>query len=205
MKTKTVNLYEFNELSDSAKEKARQWFREASSGDSYWSEYTIEEAKEQGENMGLDIVNIYFRGFWSQGDGACYTGSWNACDVKAGETAKDWGDSPETKEIRRIASEFEEFAKTWPESSFKVEHHGHYSHEFCTSFDVSLGDDADNDLPAGQWKEACDSLIETARDYMRWIYKQLEKEYEYQNSDEHVDESILANEYTFLISGERED
>ena len=67
------------------------------------------------------------------------------------------------------------------------------------------GEDADNELPAGQWKEACDSLIETARDYMRWIYKQLEKEYDYQNSDECVDENILANEYTFEINGTRED
>lgn len=207
MTTKTVNLYTFNELSDSAKEKARDWWRSASCDDSFWSECTIDETKEQGRNMGLDIDEVYFRGFWSQGDGACFVGSWNACDVKAGETAKDWGDSPATKEIRRIAAEFEEFAKTWPESSFKVEHRGHYSHEFCTSFDVSLGEDADNneEVSPEQWREACDFIIETARDYMRWIYRQLEKEYEYQNSNEVIDEALENNEYTFTEEGERED
>ena len=205
MKTKTVNLFTFNELSDSAKEKARNWWRECSAGDSYWSESVIDEAKEQGKNMGLDINNIHYSGFWSQGDGACFTGSWSAANVKAGETAEGWGDSPETTRIKQIAAEFEQFAKDWPESSFTVEHRGHYSHEYCTDFNVSLGHDADNELPAGQWKGACDSIIETARDYMRWIYKQLEKEDQYQNSDECVDENILANEYTFLESGKRED
>lgn len=207
MITKTTNLYTFNELSDSAKERARQWWREGSSDDAFWSECTIDEAKEQAKNMGLDIDRVYFRGFWSQGDGACFEGSWNAGRVKAGETAKDWGDSPVTKEIRRIASEFEQFAQKWPESSFSVEHHGHYSHEYCTYFSVSLGEEADNneEISPEQWREAHDWIVDIARDYMRWIYKQLEKEYEYQNSDEVIDELLESNEYTFLENGKRED
>ena len=207
MTTKTVNLYEFNELSEAAKEKARNWWRECNNDDTFWSECTIDEAKEQGENMGLDIDKVYFRGFWSQGDGACYTGTWSASCVKVGETAKGWGDSPATTEIKRIAAEFEQFAKAWPESSFSVKHSGHYSHEFCTDFNVSLGEDADNneEVSPEQWREASDSLIETARDYMRWIYRQLEKEYEYQNSDECIDENLTGNSYTFKEDGTRED
>jgi hypothetical protein len=206
MTTKTVNLYTFDELSDSAKEKARQWWREASSDDTFWSECTIEEAKEQGRNMGLDIDKIYWSGFWSQGDGACYVGSWNASRVKVGETAKDWGDSPATEEIRRIASQFEQFAQKWPESSFTVKHSGHYSHEFCTDFLVEFGNEI---AETGEWNESLNDaekhLIETARDYMRWIYKQLEKEYEYQNSDEVIDELLEGNSYTFTVEGKRED
>lgn len=206
MTTKTINLFTFNELSDSAKEKARAWWREGSNDDSFWSECVIDDAKEQGRNMGLDIDKVYFRGFWSQGDGACYEGTWHACDVKAGETAKDWGDSPATKEIRRIAAEFEETAKNFPNASFSVKHSGHYSHEFCTTFNVSLGEDEDNgSISQEEWSRAEGDLIETARDYMRWIYKQLEKEYEYQNSDEVIDELLESNGYTFRIDGERED
>lgn len=207
MTTKTINLYTFNELSDSAKEKARNWWRESSCDDSFWSECTIDEAKEQAKNMGLDIGNIYFRGFWAQGDGACFTGSWHACDVKTGETVKDWGDSPATKEIRRIAAEFEETAKKFPNSRFSVKHSGHYSHEYCTSFDVSLGEEEDNleNMSQEEWSLAETDLIGTARDYMRWIYKQLEKEYEYLNSDEVIDEILESNQYTFDEDGERED
>lgn len=207
MTTKTVTLYLFNELSDSAKEKARNWWREGSMDDCYWSESTLDEAKEQAVNMGLDIDKIYFRGFSSQGDGACYVGKWHACDVKAGETAKDWGDSPATKEIKRIAESFKEFAKEFPESSFSVTHSGHYSHEYCTNFDISLGQSQDNleGFTRDDWNAAESNLIEIARDYMRWIYKQLETEYDYQNSDECVDEIIINNDYSFLEDGTRED
>lgn len=206
MTTKTINLFTFNELSDSAKEKARNWWREGSNDDTFWSECVIDEAKEEGRNMGLDIDKVYFRGFWSQGDGACFEGTWHACDVKAGETAKDWGDSPDTKEVRRIAAEFEETAKNFPNASFSVKHRGHYSHEFCTDFNVSLGEDEDNgSISQEEWSRAESDLIETARDYMRWIYKQLEKEYEYQNSDEVIDELLESNGYTFREDGERED
>ena len=207
MKTKTINLYTFEELSESAKEKARDWWRSCNDGDSFWSECTIDEAKEQGRNMGLDIDRVYFRGFWSQGDGACYEGTWHACDVKAGETAKGWGDCEATKEIRRIASCFEELAAKYPSASFRVKHSGHYCHEFSTTFDVSLGEEEDNleNITQEEWSAAEGDLIETARDYMSWIYRQLEKEYEYQNSAECIDELLVSNEYTFTEDGERED
>jgi hypothetical protein len=38
---------------------------------------------------------------------------------------------------------------------------------------------------------------------MRWIYRQLEREYDYQNADAQVDENIRANEYEFYEDGKR--
>ena len=35
-KTITTTVYEFHELSDKAKEKARDWYRKASSNDEWW-------------------------------------------------------------------------------------------------------------------------------------------------------------------------
>jgi len=206
MTTKTVNLFTFDELSDSAKEKARDWYRTASCDDSFSSEYILDEAKEQAQKMGLDIDKIYYSGFSNQGDGCCYIGDWHASRVTS-EVADGWGESPATSEIKRIAGEFKAFADKYPESSFRVKHSGHYYHKYCTDFTVSLGEENDDseNLSQEEWSAAENSLIETARDYMEWIYRQLEKEYEYQNSDECVDESILANQYTFLEDGERED
>ncbi len=43
------------------------------------------------------------------------------------------------------------------------------------------------------------------RDYADWIYSTLQKEYYWRMEDEQVDESILANEYTFDEDGNRED
>lgn len=51
--------------------------------------------------------------------------------------------------------------------------------------------------------ELVDNLIEALTDFNSWIFKSLEKEYEYLMSDESVDESIKANEYEFTEDGER--
>lgn len=223
----TIEAYEFHELSDAAKEKARAWWREASAGDSWWSESTIEEANEQAKLMGITIdpVNqkwrsadgkrsgvdmsprIYWRGFWSQGDGACFEGTWRASDVQADKVADGWGDDPATTEIKRIAAEFDRIAKAYPHSSFSVKHRGRYYHEHCTEFDFQFPDDNEGeDWPESkreEWDKECDALKEAAKDFMRWIYRQLEKEYEYHDSDEQIDETIMANEYLFTAEGKR--
>ena len=36
IETTTRTLYKFDELSDEAKEKARDWYREAGAGDQWW-------------------------------------------------------------------------------------------------------------------------------------------------------------------------
>jgi hypothetical protein len=56
MKTIETKVYEFNELSDKAKEKARAWYREGSF-DYEWCDSTYEDAKTAGliiEGFGLD-------------------------------------------------------------------------------------------------------------------------------------------------------
>ena len=38
---------------------------------------------------------------------------------------------------------------------------------------------------------------------MLWIYRQLEKEYDYRNADEQLDDGIRCNEYLFTETGQR--
>ena len=40
------------------------------------------------------------------------------------------------------------------------------------------------------------------RDFAQWIYDGLEAEYEYRQSDEVIDEAMIANEYEFTEDGE---
>lgn len=51
--------------------------------------------------------------------------------------------------------------------------------------------------------DAEETIIEALRDLARWLYHQLEHEYEHLSSDEVVDETIAANEYTFTGGGRR--
>ena len=63
----------------------------------------------------------------------------------------------------------------------------------------------ERDSPTGQdmTADAEDVVIEALRDLARWLYRQLEREYEYLSSDEAVDETIIANGYTFTETGRR--
>ena len=223
-KDRTIKVYQFDELDETAKEKAREWYREGNCEDSYWSESVIDDAATVAEYMGIDIKQtpvklmngetrykptVYYSGFWSQGDGACFEGTWRAGDVQA-DKLKEY--APQDKELHRIVDGLAEFAKEYPDGYFSVKHRGHYSHSGCTSFDVELPceqeEELEYDSPAYKVLQVKlgkdeDTLVELARDFMDWIYRTLEKEWDYQNSDEQVDEAIRINEYEFLVDGTR--
>ena len=223
-KQKITLVYQFDELSGKAKERAREWYRKGNCEDNYWSEAVIDDATGIATMLGIDLgrtayetmggktkykPTVYFSGFWSQGDGACFEGTWRAKDVQA-DKLKAY--APQDKELHRIVDGLAELAKEYPDGYFSVKHRGHYSHSECTSFDVELPSEKEEELDYGspEWKtlqvklgEDEDTLTQLARDFMDWIYKQLEKEWDYQNSDEQVDEAIKANEYEFLENGER--
>lgn len=205
MKTKTINLYTFNELSDSAKERARDWWRKAFSGDNFWAEYTEEEARQQANFMGFNVEKILWSGFASQGDGACFIGRWNAQDLTTNEVANGWGECDSTTEIKAIAAKFAKLAEQFPELQVKISHRDRYCHERsvdydCHFFDLETGEEKDwpDNFFEIDFKEACVDLFQ-------WIYRQLEKEYEYQNSAECIDELLVSNGYTFTEDGRRED
>ena len=81
-----------------------------------------------------------------------------------------------------------------------VTYRGHYEHSGCTSIDVSH-----DEYPYRDIGDCEDAVIQALREFMDWIYKMLEDEYDWLTSDEAGDESIIANEYTFLENGKRED
>ena len=47
------------------------------------------------------------------------------------------------------------------------------------------------------------ALTEALRDLARWLYRQLEAEYDHLTSDESIEEGIIVNEYTFTEGGRR--
>lgn len=227
MREKTIKLYTYSELSDEAKAKARGWYRDVTVGDEHYRESVYALAADAALLFGFSIRQrrvalmngthkyrpaIYYRGFWSQGDGACCEGNWRAADVKPGDVAEC---HPQDAELQRIAAEFERIARAYPDACFSVAHHGRHYHSGETMFDVDMNPAEDSDdvtRTTKAWNAirvrdgaVAGELIRAARDFMDWIYKQLETEYEYQNSDAVVAETIEANEYEFTADGERAD
>lgn len=208
MREITSKVYQFDELSESAKERARDWFREGNCEDTFWSENVIEDAATIAGLMGIDIRTrpvklmgggtrnepcIYWEGFSHQGSGACFEGRW---EYKKGcvKAVKEY--APKDAELHRIVEGLAAIQrKYFYQVTVEVSHRGHYQHSYCTEFE----NPSTMELSAEDFDEVKGLL----RSLMDWIYRQLEKEWEYQNSDECVDENIKANEYEFTEEGRR--
>lgn len=140
-----------------------------------WWDSTFYDAKAIGALMGFDIDDIYFSGFSSQGDGACFTG---ALHYRKGAAAAVKSYAPLDLELHRIASAWQDAHKAhgWKVTA-TVKHSGYYNHANCTSFDFEDPRHIHDWTQPGFNESA---FIEPARDFMRWIYRQLETESEYQ-------------------------
>lgn len=184
---KQTTVYTFDELSESAKERARNWWREGAF-DYEWYEHVYTDATDCLALAGFEVEKIWFSGFASQGDGACFDGTWNAARAQPVKAMK--AHAPMDKALHRIAAEMRRIAKSDKNAFMRVRHSGHYYHSGCTSFEIDA-----------RTQELDESIREAARSAMDWIYRQLEAEYEYQSADEQVDDNIRANEYTFDENG----
>lgn len=206
MKTVSIQLFNFEELNDTAKEQARAWFRRASESDTFWHECVTDEAEEFGALLGIDIDKIPFRGFCSQGDGACFVGTWRASQCTESNVDTLIANAPLDETLHAIAHEFGRLAKLYPFATFTTFHRGNYCHEHSVNFEFCACED---EIPSGFSNEQYGLMVgeieAVSRRFMRWIYAQLESAYNYETSDENVDSNIVANEYTFLASGARFD
>jgi len=203
-------VYYFDELSDSAKDTARQWWRNGAF-DYEWYDSVFEDAQQCLAYCGLDVEKIYFSGFSSQGDGACFNGTWSAGEVNAVNLKAH---ASQDRELHRLVDAFAAIAKEYSGSSISFKHSGHYYHPYCTKFsDFEVSEDdlinsLDYGAPEYRARESLifsaeQEVIELCRDSMKWVYRQLEREWDFQNADEQVDENIRANEYEFLEDGRR--
>lgn len=206
-----TTVYRLVELSEAAKEKARAWYREGGF-DYEWYDAVYEDFQTIAEILGIRFRTrtvrlmgggtrqdpcIWFRGFWSQGDGACYEGVWRHA---RGAPARLRAYAPQDAVLHGIADRLQAIQRrNFFQLRAEICHHGHYTHEYSMSIAV------ERDSPVGQdmTPDAEDIVTEALRDLARWLYRQLEREYEYLTSDEAVDESLRANDYTFTEAGRR--
>ena len=78
MKTIEIKVYEFDELSKEAKEKAINDYREENEVD---LSYKIDEFAKRLMELGYENVEIKYSGFYSQGDGLSFTGKKNGIEI----------------------------------------------------------------------------------------------------------------------------
>ena len=196
-------IYTFDELSDAAKEKAREWYRN-DQFDYDWWDSVYEQADTAAKHLGIDIDRkgkhtpaIYFSGFWSQGDGACFEGSYRYKKGWRSALLHEFGPGDTLNELLSIGQALQEIqSKQFYKLEAACRHRGHYQHSGCMSVDVEHAEDRYRDIG-----DAEGEIRDQLRLFADWIYDRLEQEHDWLTSDEQVDESIRANEYTFNEDG----
>jgi hypothetical protein len=208
MKTIEINLYQFDELNDKAKEQARDWYRSASAADDI-SEHVIEDAVEIAKRLGITFRQrdkqpcVLWSGFSSQGDGASFEGSYCAPEGSASASDLVKAYAPQDETLHAIAASLDRLQhKHGNTLDADIVHRGRYYHALTMHLESVTARDADSeliDVDADDEQE----LLETLRGFANWIYSQLETEHDYRNSNAYVDETIRANEYDFHADGTR--
>ncbi len=198
METRSYKVYEFDELSALGKEQAIEKFRE-NNLDYEWWDYIYEDAQEVGALMGITIDKIYFSGFSCQGDGACFEGQYIH---NTGSTKKLKNHAPEDKGLHEISQALSIIQKPYfYQLEATVKHQGHYYHDLCTEINVT-GSWEHGDYTYGTDFQCAEiAITEALRGFMKWIYKRLESEHDYLQSDKAIEDTLKCNEYKFTEDG----
>ena len=190
MKTVQINTYSFSELSDKAKEKALNHYRYLNVDYADWDEYILEEEEKKLESLGYSDVNILYSGFWTQGDGACFTAS---IDIKK------W------LEAHKLTNKYKLLYVNSELVTMTLIHNNYYCHSTTTELeDICYFQDlpeAKKEKLYRQVNEIEKLILEEREELGDNIYKTLQQAYVTKISDEAVRDTIEANEYYFLEDG----
>lgn len=164
-----------------------------------WYEGVETSFRENMSALGIAVEKIYFSGFCSQGDGACFEGA--LVDPVLYLDKHHPGEFPLTRKV----------ITDWG-GGFSVgcKHIGRYYHAGCTEFTVcsdsvlalwdtpsdlqeAVAERLDQEL-SNELDKLESAMKDTWRGYMQELYSALEQEYDWLTSDEEVWEAIVANE-----------
>jgi hypothetical protein len=211
---------EFEELDQRAKDNAIQLYGEPPDD---WHECVYERFKEEGRAKGFIIDDIQFSGFYSQGDGASWTGHVDLVPfIEHFVTHEHPEFSRYTVLVELISNQWVDPTMGVQRRSFHYNHSGTMSYEGIKCF-ASLGEDNGDVIqhgilqgaPVCELDQAIDSerlvceleefAISRAKEYADEIYNALREEYEGYTSEENFKELIYINGWRFNNKGELTD
>ena len=188
MRVLQLNVYTVDELKSAAKERARQWWRTNSSPD---LSFVIDDAKNIGGLMGLQIDRVMWSGFGSQGDGASFTGTYRHQPYALRQVRSY---APRDKRLHDLAKRLQDLqiSNRRELRASITRHSSNYCHEYTMAISSQ-----------GGIHGAHEALTEIFREFARWIFQQLQAAYEHDTSDAVVDETLIVNGYEFTEQGKR--
>lgn len=191
MRTQETIIYKYSELSDKAKEKAKDYFIENWLEPDEWAD--LDFHKQELEEKGFCDSEIFYSGFWSQGDGASFT--CKGIDLEL--FMKTYNMNSKTDKMLLQA-----WNKGWITDIKVIRNDFRYYHEKTMTVDwsIHLREKAPYKIENAM-DELEQAILEIAQDEARAIYKNLEENYEYHCSDEYISEAYDNNDTEFTEDG----
>lgn len=177
------------ELSDEAKERAFNDFKNREIYDNHWAHHVLEDWVERLGAIGIDteVYDMHFTGFHSQGDGASFEGVINLKefleahpDLKARHSALYMSTVP----FDTLSDDYGEYTLQLQ----KTQHHSYYHENTITlEWEIWANDTGKFDKVM---TDAEPDILGQCRSYMKDIYADLENAYEYEFSMDNFFEGV---------------
>lgn len=194
MKTISLNLYTFQELSPEAQSVAIEKHQHINTNFEWWDSVN-DQFKEDAEKY-FDIDNIYFSGFWSQGDGAMFEySSINAAfidEIINGLNLPLW-----KKKILAAA-----YITGTGKHSGNYYHSGNCSHNIDYDYYQFNQHTNLHDFVNDQFNDIEELIRDKYKNLCSELYNNLEREHEHLTSPDAIKETLICNEYEFTEDGE---
>ncbi len=193
MTTATINTFKFSELSERAKESARDWWKE-NGLDEFECESITEGFQHKLEELGLPSDDVRWRLSSCQGDGVAFYG---CVDVEEYLTKNKL----KTKFRKLFDSDKDlliDNVEIDKNQSFHLyDHHNTMS----VSYNEALYNGYENPSREQALEDFTDHLNDHIKELSHEFVKQGTEAIDHYNSDENVDESIICNDYSFTEDG----
>ena len=185
MKQLITNIYPITELTDQQLNKAHDKFIEDLP---FMDEFVIEDIKNIAKTIGIQIDKIHYSGFYSQGDGAMFTGTYQY-NPNWDNDLTAYSPNEDTKDTIKTIAKNLEYDNDRKDLTATIAHtNSRYYHENTADITITVDD-----------MDINPSYSLDLKAFMRWMYERLETEYEYQMSLDAFKETALANDYHFDI------
>ena len=142
-----------------------------------WYESVYDDFCRIADIIGFDVSprDIQFTGFWSQGDGASFTGSYSYAKQSA-KRIREY--APKDTELHAIADMLAELQRrNFYQLTGRVYRSGYYY-----SHSNTIRAECERDSYSAPTSDSDDILTDSARRLSDWLYGTLESEYEYQEA-----------------------
>jgi hypothetical protein len=206
METITIQVYDFDDLSEKVQAKVVERY----ATDGYyvhhdWHRPIYVDWKERLSGLGFGDVEIYFSGFYSQGDGASFNHpkAWvQGADLSMIADHMLSCGRLDLKTARRAWRLFDAGAM----SGWIARKNSRYAHEYTCGWDFSV-DSRALSFNSRWWQanffDKLEVQLEAYRvELCKAIYRDLEKEYEWLSSYGYIRENLMDSGFKFLSGGE---